>query len=76
MPGGPARRMSAKTPGFRSCSAPAPPAQASGEPVRDRDLAELLAQLADGWESADERRRGPIDWAVRDVLARLSEPRR
>ena len=41
---------------------------AAAEPVRDRDLAELLALLADDWEAADERRRGAIEYAMREQL--------
>lgn len=37
-------------------------------PVEDADLARLLALLADDWESADERRRGAIEYALREQL--------
>lgn len=38
------------------------------EAVSDRDLAELIALLADDWEAADERRRGAIEYALREQL--------
>ena len=41
---------------------------ARGDPVRDRDLAELIALLADDWEAADERRRGAILYVMREQL--------